>query len=66
MKLRKEQILYVHSMRKALRVTAIFESDEETNDYLQKHKDEGVIAEFGKYIFIANLYDSGVKINENS
>lgn len=54
--------LYLRSMGKLLRITAIFESDAEANAYMEKHRDEGLIAEFGKYRFIANLYDPGLKV----
>jgi len=50
---------YIRSMGKALRVTAIFESDEEANKYMSSHRDQGVVSQFGPYIFIASLYEMG-------
>ncbi len=59
MKLNGEQKLYVRSMGKLLRVTAIFASDDEANAYMERHRDEAVVACFGQLVFIANLYDRG-------
>ena len=64
MRLKKQQILYVRSMGKALKVTAIFTGVDECNQYCEKNRDEGLVAEFGKYLFVANLYDQGTKIKE--
>jgi len=49
-------------MGKVLRVTAIFTNDDDANDYMSKHKDEGVIAVVENFVFIANVYDNGIKI----
>ena len=57
MRLSETQVLHIRSMGKLIRVTAIFHSDDEANKYLESHKDEGVIATFAPYVFIANLYD---------
>ena len=54
--------MYVRSMGKALRITAIFHMADEANAYLDKHTDEAVIAVIGDYILIANVYDKGVNI----
>jgi len=62
MKLKPEQQLYVRSMGKALRVTAIFTVDSEANAYMERNKDEGVVAEFAPFILIANIYDCGIDI----
>lgn len=61
MKLSDTQTLYVRSMGKALRVTAIFTNVREANQYMET-RDEGVVAEFGPYILLAGLYDKGEKI----
>lgn len=53
---------YVRSMGKLLKITAAFESIEEANKYMESHKDEGMIAEKGNTIFLANLYDQGLKV----
>ena len=62
MKLTPEQVIYVRSMGKALRVTAIFDNESDANSYMERHRDQGVIAEFKPLIFIANLYDRGTEI----
>ncbi len=61
MKLNEEQNLYLKSMGKALRITGIFESIDDCNNHCSKCND-GVIAEFGKYIFTADIYDKGLPI----
>lgn len=62
MKLPAHQVLYVRSMGKALRVTAIFTDDDDTNAYLAKNRDESVVAVFGDFILIANTYDHGINL----
>lgn len=62
MKLADHQAIYVRSMGKALRVTAMFTDVAEANQYMEKNLDDGVIAEYGGVIFLANVYDTGVKI----
>jgi hypothetical protein len=54
--------LYVRSMGKALRVTAIWTDVDSTNHYLAAHPDQGCVAEFGPFILIANLYDPGIRL----
>lgn len=66
MRLNDKQFLFVRSMGKALRVTALFTSVDEANEYSKRHSDEGVVAEFGSYILIANLYDQGTAITDSS
>ena len=64
MKLKPEQIMYVRSMGKALRVTAIFTDAKDANKYMEANRDQGVIAEFKPFIFIANLHDQGAYIRD--
>lgn len=59
MKMKPEQILHIYSMGKRLRVTAIFHSDAEANAHMERHPDEGVIAAFDPYVFLANIHDRG-------
>jgi hypothetical protein len=61
MKLNNEQNIYLKSMGKALRITGIFENIDDCNNHCAKSND-GVIAEFGKYIFTADIYDKGLPI----
>jgi len=53
--------LYVRSMGKLLAVTALCNSDQEANKYMENHKDEGVVATGAGLVFLANLYDHGTK-----
>lgn len=59
MKMHADQLLQIFSMGKRLRVTAIFHSDAEANAYMEKHPDEGVLASFDPYVFLANMHDKG-------
>jgi len=61
-KLKEHQAIYVRSMGKALRVTALFTSDSEANQFMKKNPDHGVIAEYSGIIFVANIYDNGINI----
>ena len=62
MKLRDEQMLYVRSMGKILRITAVFMTDEDANAYMARNKDEAVIAVFGSMVLLANVHDRGIKV----
>lgn len=57
----KQVKLFVKSMGKLLRVTAAFENVDEANKHCEAHKDDGVVAEIGETILLANLYDTGLK-----
>lgn len=62
MKLNSEQRLYVRSMRKALSVTAIFTDDAAANAFMEKNRDDAVVAVFGNFIFLAKVWDKGETI----
>jgi hypothetical protein len=62
MKLLPEQVVYVRSMGKALRITAIFGDDAGANAHMEKHSNEAVVACFGHLVFLANVYDRGTRI----
>ena len=62
MRIPKELTLYIRSMGKALRVTAIFQDVDEANKYMEQNKDEGVVAEFNGMVLLADLYDHGAEI----
>jgi len=64
MKLNKHQVLYVRSMRKLLRVTAIFTDDDEANAYMTKHREEAVVAVMAPFILIADVHDHGLEVTE--
>ena len=59
MRLKSTHHLYVRSMRKLLKVTAIFTDDDAANAYMATHRDEGVVAVMGEFILVANLHDHG-------
>jgi hypothetical protein len=61
-KLKEHQKIYTRRMGKAFTTTAITTTDAEANEYCKKHPDEGVIAVYGNLVFIANMYDPGIKI----
>jgi hypothetical protein len=61
-RLNDQQTIYVRSMGKALRVTAMFTDEAEANRYMERNADEGVVAVFGPYVLLANLFDKGVRI----
>lgn len=76
MKLNDVQTLYVRSMGKALKVTAIFTDVDKCNEYMESSagKDCGVVAEFKPhgsdrdqttFILCAKMYDKGVTIAED-
>lgn len=60
--LNEKQKLYVRSMGKALRVTAIFSEDDDANRHMAK-SDDAVVACFGRLTFMARKYDKGAKID---
>ena len=62
MKLHNEQTLYVRSMGKALRVTAIFTDDEKANKYMAEHDEAACVAVFGDYILLADKWDKGITL----
>lgn len=68
MKIKKEQTLYVRSMGKALKVTAMFYNEDpdaltkEINSYSEKHRDEGLVSIINDFALMAHMYDHGVKI----
>ena len=48
-------------MGKLLRVTAVFTDDEPANNFSAKHKNQAVVAVFGRYILMADAYDRGLE-----
>lgn len=53
--------VYVATMGKLLKVTAIFDSDDEANEYMARTNDAVVAVSRGGMILLANKYDRGVK-----
>lgn len=64
MTIMKNQTVYVRSMGKVLEVLAIVHGSDAANRYMTMHKDTAVIAEFGNLVFLANVYDKGVQLND--
>jgi hypothetical protein len=59
MQLQADQLLYVRLYGKSFRVTAVFLKDDEANQYMREHPDEGVIAAWGPLILLAKMTDTG-------
>lgn len=59
MKLKPDQKLYIYSMGKRFRVTAIFHDDDSANRFMERNRDSAVIAAIDPYIFIADKHDNG-------
>lgn len=54
--------LYVRSMGKALKVTAIALNTEIANAYMQAHHGQAMVAQVGDLILLADQYDPGIRI----
>lgn len=54
--------LYVRSMGKVLKVTAIALNTEIANAYMEKHQEAAMVAEVGDLILLADQYDPGITI----
>lgn len=61
-RLGKERYVYVRSMGKLLRVTAIATTPEEANAEMERDSHAAVIACFDDLIFLADKYDKGERI----
>ena len=55
-KAKPHENLWLFSMGKRFRITAVFTTDAEANTHMETHKDEAVIACFGPFIFLAENY----------
>lgn len=63
-KLKDTEKLYVRSMGKALRVTAIFTNDDDANSFMERNHDDAVVACIAGLVFLAKKYDHGAKIQD--
>jgi len=54
-----DETVYIHSMGKRLKITAIATSDASANHHCGQ-TDDAVIACFGSLIIMANKYDKGI------
>ena len=59
--MRKDEFLYIFSMGKKLRITAIFSNDADANSHMEKNQDDAVIACFEPFVFLANRHDRGTQ-----
>ena len=55
--------LWIRGMGKSFRVRAITNTVDEANEYMEKHKNTALIACFGPFNLIANVYE-GLKDGE--
>lgn len=51
-----DETLYLCSMGKRFRVTAIFTDDAEANEHMRKHDNQACIAAFGPLVILADKY----------
>lgn len=56
--------VYIRSMGKLLRITAIATSDDEANSFMSKNDEAAVVADCGGFVFMADRYDHGTKITD--
>jgi hypothetical protein len=61
---RESDQLWLYSMGKRFRVRAIFTNDDDSNAFMAKHNDAAIIACFGPFQVIANVY-AGVREGDN-
>lgn len=62
-KLKETESLYVRTMGKALKVTALFTSDDDANEFMAKPGNEdAVVAVIAGVVMLANKYDHGITI----
>lgn len=54
--------LCVHTLGRAIRVTAIFQSQDEANTYMAHNPEEGVLTCYGPLICLASISDAGFTI----
>lgn len=54
--------LFVHTLGRAVRVTGFVTSDDEANEYLEVHRGQGVIAQYGQLILMAENADLGKRV----
>lgn len=57
-----DQPLYVHALGREIRVTAVFQTADEANAFMEGNPGQGVLACYGPLICFARLSDLGFKI----
>jgi hypothetical protein len=63
MQLDQDQTLFIRIYGNLISVTAIFTTDAAANNYLETHRDEGVLAAWGSLVLIAAKADLGTPFN---
>lgn len=52
----KDSEIWIHSMGKRFQLMAVADNADEANQYMERHDDAAVIADFGPLVFMANKY----------
>jgi hypothetical protein len=60
--LASDQPLYVHTLGRAIRVTAIFQSADEANGFMAAKPGQGVLACYSPFRYLALMSNIGFKI----
>lgn len=55
----KDETVYLYSMGKRLKITAIFTDDDTANAHMEQ-SDDALVAVFGPFLLCANKYDNGL------
>lgn len=56
---KSDEQIYIHSMGKRLKLTAVALTDDAANEHCGK-TDDAVVACFGSLVLLANKYDNGI------
>jgi len=60
--LEQDQPLFIHTFGRAIRITAVFLTADDTNHYLDSNPEQGILACYDPLIFVARNNDLGFKI----
>jgi hypothetical protein len=60
--LEQNQSLFIHTIGRAIRVTGVLQTADDTNHYLKINPEQGVLVCYGPLIFVARNSDLGLKI----
>ena len=55
--------IYINTLGRFVKVTAVFTDEEQANNYLKFHPNDGVIHEESGAIFMADINDEGFKVS---
>jgi hypothetical protein len=59
--MRPHEQFFIYSMRKRLRVTAIFTDQAAADAHMERHREQVIVGCFGPFIFLADQHDHGLK-----